>query len=149
VDKPDRQAGGKSSSAGEDYIDFPVRVRYADTDTAGIVYYGTYPVYFEVGRAEYMRTKGFTYREFQDMGYHLVVVSMEAKYHSSAVYDDLLVVRTSIAELKSRSLTFHYKIYQDKTLVVEGKTKHICLNSSKKPALIPSRLFEVLKDVQS
>ncbi|OPX99174.1 MAG: Acyl-CoA thioester hydrolase YbgC [Syntrophorhabdus sp. PtaU1.Bin002] len=132
-----------------DYVDTPIRVRYADTDTMHVVYYGTYPVYFEVGRAEYMRTKGFTYREFESTGYHLVVVSMEAKYHGSAAYDDLLTVRTRISELKSRGLTFHYEIYRDGSLIVEGKTKHICTNSDKKTVVMPSPLFDLLKDVCS
>jgi acyl-CoA thioester hydrolase len=132
-----------------DYVDTPIRVRYADTDTMHVVYYGTYPVYFEVGRAEYMRTKGFTYREFESTGYHLVVVSMEAKYHGSAAYDDLLTVRTRISELKSRGLTFHYEVYRDGSLIVEGKTKHICTNSDKKTVVMPSPLLDLLRDVCS
>jgi acyl-CoA thioester hydrolase len=130
-----------------DYVETPIRVRYADTDTMGVVYYGTYPVYFEVGRAEYMRAKGFPYKKFEETGFHLVVVNMEAKYYNTAAYDDLLTVRTSIAELKSRGLTFHYEIFRDGDLIVEGKTRHICTNSDKKTVVIPPSLFEILKDV--
>ncbi len=132
-----------------EFVDVPIRVRYADTDMMGIVYYGTYPVYFEIGRSEYMRTKGFTYKEFEDMGYHLVVVGMEIKYYNTATYDDLLIVKARISELQSRGMTFHYKIYKDENLVVEGKTKHICVNSSKKTVVIPSHLIHILKDVIS
>jgi acyl-CoA thioester hydrolase len=131
-----------------DYVETPIRVRYADTDTMGVVYYGTYPIYFEVGRAEYMRSKGFPYRKFEETGFHLVVVHLEAKYYNNATYDDLLTVRTRIAELKSRGLTFHYEIFRDGTLIVEGKTKHICTNSDKKTVVIPPSLFETLKDVK-
>jgi acyl-CoA thioester hydrolase len=112
----------------------------------GIVYYGTYPTYFEVGRSEYMRSKGFTYREFEDMGYHLVVVGMEAKYYNSATYDDLIIVKTGISELKSRGITFHYKIYKDNEILVEGKTKHICVTSSRKAVIMPPHLLKILKD---
>jgi acyl-CoA thioester hydrolase len=132
-----------------EFVDVPVRVRYADTDMMGVVYYGNYPVFFEIGRSEYMRQKGFTYREFQAMGYYLVVVGMEAKYYNSAVYDDLLIVKTRISELQSRGLTFHYMIYRDKTLLVEGTTKHLCVNTNKKPVVIPPRLFNILRDAKT
>ena len=131
-----------------DCVETLIRVRYADTDTMGVVYYGTYPIYFEVGRAEYMRAKGCTYKEFEGTGFHLVVVNMEAKYHSNATYDDLITVRTSISELKSRGLTFHYEIFRDGALIVEGKTRHICTNSDKKTVVMPPSLFEILKDVK-
>jgi len=131
-----------------DYVETSIRVRYADTDTMGVVYYGTYPIYFEVGRAEYMRFKGFPYRKFEETGFHLVVVYLEAKYYNTATYDDLLTVRTSITELKSRGLAFHYEVFRDGALIVEGKTKHICTNSDKKTVVIPPSLFEILKDVK-
>jgi acyl-CoA thioester hydrolase len=115
----------------------------------GVVYYGTYPVYFEVGRAEYMRAKGYPYRKFEETGFRLVVVGMEAKYYSNATYDDLITVRTSISELKSRGLTFHYEIFRDGALIVEGNTRHICTNSDKKTVVIPPSLFEILKDAKS
>jgi acyl-CoA thioester hydrolase len=130
-------------------IDAAIRVRYADTDKMGVVYHGTYSVYFEVGRSEYIRKKGFTYKDFEEMGYQLVVVWIEAKYYGSATYDDILTVKTGISELKSRGLTFHYEIYRNGDMIVEGKTKHICLNTGKKPVLIPSPLVEILKDVKS
>ncbi len=131
------------------FIDVPLRVRYADTDMMGVVYHANYPVFFEIGRSEYMRQKGFTYREFEDMGYHLVVIGLEAKYFNAATYDDLLTVRTRISELKSRGLTFHYIIYRDETLLVEGTTKHLCINNEKKPVVIPSHLLNILKRCQT
>ncbi len=128
-----------------DFIDVPVRVRYADTDMMGVVYHANYSVFFEIGRSEYMRQKGFTYREFEEMGYHLVVTGMEAKYYNSATYDDLITVRTRISELQSRGLTFHYAIYRDKTLLVEGITKHLCITNNKKPVVIPPHLLNILR----
>jgi acyl-CoA thioester hydrolase len=142
----EQSSGGGSRKL--EYIETPVRVRYADTDTMGVVYYGTYPIYFEVGRAEYMRSKGYPYRKFEETGFHLVVVDLQAKYYSNATYDDLLTVRTSISELKSRGLTFHYEIFRDGALIVEGKTRHICTNSDKKTVVIPPSLFETLRDVK-
>jgi acyl-CoA thioester hydrolase len=139
--KQDPEQNGK-------FIDVPVRVRYADTDMMGVVYHANYPVFFEIGRSEYMRQKGFTYREFEAMGYHLVVTGLEAKYYNSATYDDLLTVRTRISELQSRGLTFHYIIYRDKTLLVEGITKHLCIHD-KKTVVIPSHLLNILKRCQN
>jgi acyl-CoA thioester hydrolase len=136
----------RRNANGDSYVDVPVRVRYADTDRMGVVYYGTYPVYFEVGRSEFMREKGFTYKTFEETGFSLIVISMEAKYHTSAHYDDLLMVRTRIRDLRSRGLTFHYEILRDNTLIVEGNTRHICLNSHKKPTFIPPSLFDILRD---
>jgi acyl-CoA thioester hydrolase len=146
MDFPDKSVKTKKDIR---YCEFPIRVRYADTDKMGIVYYGTYPIYFEIGRSEYMRERGFPYRELEEMGYNLVVVGLEAKYHNSAVYDDLLIVKTAISNLMSRGLTFHYEIYKDGTMIVDGMTKHICLNPDKKPVLLPPNLLEVLKDVKS
>ena len=130
-------------------VDVPIRVRYADTDKMGVVYYGNYPIFFEVARSEYMREKGFPYRKFEDLGYYLMVVNLEAKYYSNANYDDLIVVKTSMPELRSRGLTFHYAAYKDGTLLVEGSTKHICVNEDKKAVAIPAHLYNILKDARA
>ena len=131
------------------YVDVPVRVRYADTDRMGIVYYGTYPQYFEIGRSEFMREKGFTYRQFEEMGYHLVVTGIDIKYHNAATYDDLIFVRTSISDVKSRGLTFHYEILKDDAIIVVGHTKHICVDGGMKPVRIPSDVMEIFRNASS
>lgn len=144
---------GRGNDHGRDdgeYIDVPVRVRYADTDRMGVVYYGNYPAFFEVGRSEYIRQKGYTYRELEDMGYLLVVVGLEARYFNSATYDDVITVRTRMTELKSRGMTFHYEITLNGALLVEGKTKHVCINAAnKKPVTIPQNIIEILRDGRS
>jgi acyl-CoA thioester hydrolase len=131
------------------YVDVSVRVRYADTDRMGIVYHGTYPQYFEIGRSEFMREKGFTYRQFEEMGYHLVVTGIDIKYHNAATYDDLIFVRTSISDVKSRGLTFHYEIFKDDAIIVVGHTKHICVDGGKKPVRIPSDVMEIFRNASS
>jgi acyl-CoA thioester hydrolase len=131
------------------YVDVPLRVRYADTDRMGIVYYGNYPAYFEIGRTEYMRAKGFVYRSLEEMGYYLVVASLEATYHSPATYDDLLIVKTGVVELKSRAVTFQYRIFKDETLVVQGRTRHICIDSARKSVTIPPALMDLLRNVNN
>ena len=132
-----------------DYVDVPVRVRYADTDRMGVVYYGNYPQFFEMGRTEFMREKGFVYREFEEQGYHLVVTTLEVKYYNSATYDDLLIVRTRVGDVQSRALTFYYTVMKDEVRVVEGKTRHVCVTRDMKPTRFPDALMEVLHNVRS
>jgi len=131
------------------YVDVPLRVRYADTDRMGIVYYGTYPVYFEVGRSEFMRAKGFPYKELEEQGYHLVVTGMEIRYLNPALYDDMLAVRTSVADVQSRGVTFHYTVRRDGVTVVEGKTRHLCVTVDRKPTRLPVFLIEALRNAGS
>ena len=132
-----------------DYVDIPLRVRYADTDRMGIVYYGSYPVYFEVARSEYMRGKGFPYIKLEEMGYHLVVAGMEVKYLNPALYDDLLTIRTSVSDVQSRGVTFNYTILRDAITVVLGKTRHICVTADRKSRRLPPFLIEILKNGRS
>ena len=132
-----------------DYVDVPLRVRYAETDRMGIVYYGTYPVYFEVARSEYMREKGFPYVKLEEMGYLLVVAGMEVKYLNPAVYDDLLTIRTSVSDIQSRGVTFNYAILKDETTIVTGKTRHISVTADRKPQRLPPFLIDILKNGSS
>lgn len=138
--------GGRFAISDLEFVEIPIRIRYADTDQMGIVYYGNYPAFFEVGRSEYMRQKGYPYRDVEDMGYYFVVVGLEAKYYSNATYDDVVIVKTRITELKSRGITFHYVVTRDGALVVEGSTKHIRVNSNKKPVTIPQKIIEIFRD---
>ncbi len=132
-----------------DYVDVPLRVRYADTDQMGIVYYGSYPVYFEVARSEFMRERGLTYRQLEDMGYFLVVAGMEVRYKGTAAYDDLLSIRTSVTDIQSRGVTFEYLVLREGTTVVEGKTRHICVSAERKPRRLPPFLLEILRNGHS
>lgn len=131
------------------YVDVPLRVRYADTDQMGIVYYGSYPVYFEVARSEFMRERGLTYRQLEDMGYFLVVAGMEVRYKGTAAYDDLLSIRTSVTDIQSRGVTFEYLVLREGTTVVEGKTRHICVSAERKPRRLPPFLLEILRNGHS
>jgi len=127
-------------------IEVPIRVRYADTDRMGVVYYGTYPTYFEIARTEYMRQRGFTYRRLEEEGYFLVVVEMVVKYYDTATYDDLLIVRTSLSELRSRALSFDYMIMKGGRCIAEGKTYHVCVNREKRVVQLPPHFLGILRD---
>ena len=131
------------------YVDVPLRVRYADTDRMGIVYYGTYPVYFEVGRSEFMRERGLPYKELEAKGYYLVVSGIEIRYLNPALYDDMLTVRTSIGEVQSRGVTFNYTVHRDGVTVAEGKTRHVCVTAERKPTRLPAFLIEALRNAST
>jgi len=124
-----------------------IRVRYKDTDRMGVVYYGNYLTYFEVGRSEYMRELGFPYSQMEGKGYILVVTEANAKYHRNVGYDSLLTVKTAITEVKRIRVRFDYEIFSsDNILLVTGHTVHACLNPDLKPIRIPEELVKRMQD---
>lgn len=108
-----------------------IRVRYKDTDRMGVIYYGNYLTYFEVGRAELMRSLGYPYSRLEKEGYSLVVVEASARYHANVGYDSEITVKTVIAEVKGASVRFDYQVMDDEgNLLVNGHTLHACLDSA-------------------
>jgi acyl-CoA thioester hydrolase len=100
-----------------------IRVRYAETDQMGYVYYGNYAQYFEVGRVEALRSLGYTYRFMEESGVMMPVSKMDIKYLKPARYDDLLTIKTIIRELPSARMTFEYEITNELgDLLVVGHT---------------------------
>ena len=105
-----------------------IRVRYKDTDTMSVVYYGNYLTYFEVGRVEYLRQNGFRMSEV-DTRIRLPVAETHVRYLKPARLDDLLEVRTRVSEKKRASFTFSYEIKNEAgELVATGSTLHACLD---------------------
>jgi acyl-CoA thioester hydrolase len=88
-----------------------LRVRYAETDKMGYVYYGNYAQYYEVGRVEALRLLGTSYKEMEENGIMLPVHTLSVKYLKPAVYDDLLLIKTTIKERPTARITFDYEIY--------------------------------------
>lgn len=124
-----------------------VRVRYGETDKMGYVYYGNYPLYFEIGRTELMRSFGYSYHKIEEMGIMLPVKTLDIKYHKAAKYDDLLTIKTSIKELPGVRITFYYEIYnEDNELLNEGSTMLIFIDAeSRRPRKAPDDIIERLK----
>ena len=94
-----------------DFHDVTIRVRYAETDQMGVVYHSNYLIWFEVGRVELMRALGFDYKlmEIHD-DIFIVVADVHCRYHHSARYDEVLRIRTRIAESKNRVVVFSYEV---------------------------------------
>ena len=132
----------------KDTVDVDIRVRYAETDQMGVAYYANYLVWFEVGRGEFCRRKGFNYSKLESLGYRLVVTDVHCHYRNSARYDELITVRTWLKGLNKRMITFGYQILRankgQEDLIAEGETKHLCLDSNGTPKSLPKDFFDLL-----
>lgn len=124
-----------------------VRVRYAETDQMGVVYYANYLVWFEVGRTDLLRSSGWSYREMEAEGFSLPVVEAHCEYRASARYDDDLEIRTTGTLLSPVRLRFDYQVVRvgDQTAALAaGHTVHATLDASGRPRRLPDRVRTVL-----
>lgn len=124
-----------------------IRVRYAETDKMGIVHHSNYLVWFELGRSEFCRARGFSYKDMEDSGNALLVVAeVYCRYKSPAHYDDSIKIRTKVGEVRSRSVRFIYEIYRpsDQTLLCEGETLHLVTDKDKKVRSMPESYKKML-----
>ena len=123
-----------------------VRVRYAETDKMGVVYYAHYFVWFEIGRTEWLRETGWTYRSMEEEGLGLPVIEAHCEYRNSARYDDDLEIRTRARLVSAVRIGFDYEIVRrtDSQLIASGYTVHVTLDRSGRPVRLPSRVRELL-----
>ena len=127
--------------------DVPIRVRYADTDQMGYVYYGKYAEYFEVGRVEALRTLDVRYRDLEkEQGIMLPVVVLNVRYKAPAFYDEHLIIRTSIREMPTRLISFEHQVLNEEgKLLTEGETKLVFVDiKSGKSVQAPEALKQKL-----
>jgi len=124
-----------------------LRVRYAETDQMGVVYHANYVVWFEVGRVELLRSLGFRYRDMErNEDCHIAVVDVRCRYKAPAMYDDEIVVRTQLKNVRESLLHFGYEVSRsdDGTLLAEGETTHIVVNSKFEKTVLPQKYARVL-----
>jgi acyl-CoA thioester hydrolase len=124
-----------------------LRVRYAETDKMGVVYHANYLVWFEIGRTEFCRARGFSYRDMEENeNSFLVVAESYCRYKAPAYYDDVLCVRTHITELRRRSLRFGYEIVRegDGVVIAEGETGHVVTDGNGRVRSMPPGFAEML-----
>jgi acyl-CoA thioester hydrolase len=122
-----------------------VRVRYAETDQMGVVYYANYLVWFEVGRTEWLRQSGSTYRSLEDDGVSLPVIEAHCEYRQPARYDDELEIRTRAALISPARVRFDYEIARsDDVVAVVGHTVHAPIGRNGRPCRLPARVGELL-----
>jgi acyl-CoA thioester hydrolase len=122
------------------------RVRYAETDQMGVVYYANYLVWMEIGRAEYCRAAGIRYKDMESRdGIRLAVVEAECRYLYPARYDEEIAVETSITRSNRRMVSFEYLIREAASgrELASGATKHIFLGADMKPVQLPKQYYEL------
>jgi acyl-CoA thioester hydrolase len=123
-----------------------LRVRYAETDRMGYVYYGNYATYFEVGRVETMRTLGIPYRMLEDQGILLPVAEYSVKYLKPAFYDDELIIVTTIPAMPSTRIKFEYEAYRADTLLCKGTTDLVFVDQKTgRPIRLPEMVAQAMK----
>jgi acyl-CoA thioester hydrolase len=133
-----------------EHHDATVRVRYAETDQMGVVYHANYFVWFEVGRVELIRALGIEYKRMEkEDDCHIVVADARCRYHHPARYDDVLRVRTRIAESRNRIVKFSYELFRDADheLLAVGETTHIICGGNGRPKLLPAKYLRVFNEV--
>jgi len=127
-----------------------LRVRYGETDQMGVVYYGNYAQYFEMGRTEWLRKLGLSYKWMEDNGILLPVIDFSVKFKQSAHYDDVLTVKTEIKKIPTIRIHFFYEIFnQKKELITTAETTLVFINKeTKKPMMAPDYLLEKFRNIE-
>ena len=123
-----------------------VRVRYAETDQMGVVYYANYFVWFEIGRTDLLRDAGWSYREMETDGIVLPVVEAHCDYRQSARYDDELEIKTSGTLVSLVRVRFDYQVVRaaDSIVLAAGHTVHASLDRGGRPCRLPDRVRTLL-----
>ena len=126
---------------------YPYRVRYADTDQMGYVYYGNYARLYEIGRVEALRSLGFNYKEMEDSGVMMPVYENKSRYIAPALYDELLTIRTTIKTIPAARIVFHYEIFNSLDVLVHtGETTLVFVKmENNRLTLAPRGLLEKLE----
>ncbi len=125
-----------------------LRVRYAETDQMGVVYYANYFVWMEIGRVELVRARGIDYKQLEETeGLFLAVMEATCRYRYPARYDQEILIETRVLHANSRVIEFGYEIrsVDPERLLAEGSTKHLWLNRNWRPTRLPERYREMLQ----
>lgn len=118
--------------------EFPIRVRYGETDQMGYLYYGHYASYFEAGRVEALRSLGLSYKELEvRSGIMMPVMSMQVRYLRPAYYDELLRIQTSVRKLPENDITFHYEVFNEKDELINAASVKLCFITATDRTTVP------------
>jgi acyl-CoA thioester hydrolase len=125
-----------------------LRVRYAETDKMGVVYHSNYVVWFEVGRVELLRQLGFEYSSMEkEDGCHIPVVDLRVRYKAPALYDEQIVIRTRLANVRPSLLHFTYEVLRssDRALLATGETMHIVVDNQLQKRPLPEKYMKAFR----
>ena len=129
------------------FDEIAIRVRYGETDQMGVVHHGNYALYLEMGRTEWLRKMGFSYKEMEDEGIMLPVISMSLNFKKSAVYDEVIKVKTQLKKTPSVKIEFEYEIVNNQNeILVQANTILAFINmKTKKPMKCPDYILEKIQ----
>lgn len=126
-----------------------IRVRYAETDQMGVVYHANHFIWFEVGRVELLRQLGFSYKDMEQQdNCFIAVVDARCRYKAPAVYDDEILVRTRLKNIRESMIHFAYELVRvgDGTLIAEGETTHIVADAQMQKTTLPEKYMKVFRE---
>lgn len=125
------------------------RILYADTDQMGVVYYGNYAKFYEIGRAEMVRDMGYSYKMLEDSGAFMPIATMSCKYRGSLYYDELITIETTVKEIPQARMVFYHNIYNAKDILVHTAEVTLVFLSKEtmRPVRAPEALVKVMKSV--
>lgn len=121
-----------------------ISVRYAETDRMGVAHHSSYLLWFEIGRTGLLRAAGHAYRDLESRGILLPVVEYGARFIKSADYDDRLSIETSAREIKSRVVTFDYRVRRADEIIADGFTRHVCMDAERRARRFPDELASAI-----
>ena len=147
----DTRAGIASEGTGSRSIvnESRIRVRYAETDQMGVVYHANHFIWFEVGRVELLRQLGFSYKDMEQQdNCFIAVVDARCRYKASAVYDDEIIVRTWLKNIRESVIHFGYELVRvgDGALLAEGETTHIVADAQMRKTALPEKYMKVFRE---
>jgi acyl-CoA thioester hydrolase len=126
-----------------------IRVRYAETDQMGVVYHANHFIWFEVGRVELLRQLGFSYKDMEQQdNCFIAVVDARCRYKAPAVYDDEIIVRTWLKNVRESAIHFGYELVrvEDGSLLAEGETTHIVADAQMQKTALPEKYMKVFRE---
>ncbi len=129
-----------------------IRVRYAETDQMGVVYYANYFIWFELGRVEFLRQLGFDYKRMEtEDGCYIPVVETSCRYKAPARYDDVLLLETRLLHLRTTVLKFGYHLYREeedgsRKLLAEGESVHVLVDREMRKKAMPEKYANALRN---
>lgn len=122
-----------------------ITVRYAETDQMGIVHHSNYPVWYEVGRTDFIKAIGMSYSDIEQKGFMLPLIELKSCYKGSARYEDELIVTTKIKQITYTRITFYYEVYNknENVLINYGETTHVWTTKELKPVNMKKKAPEI------
>jgi acyl-CoA thioester hydrolase len=149
MDGPVTEPNAESPQKHHAFNETLIRVRYAETDQMGVVYHANHFIWFEVGRVELLRQLGFSYKEMEKQDdCYIAVVDARCRYKAPVLYDDEVLVRTYLKNIRDKMIHFAYELLRANTgeLLADGETTHIVADSQMKAKALPEKYMKAFRE---